>query len=124
MDKLSEPEFESDLNWPRIKQGVEEYIKASETKKNAYFAFFSAASIYRYYREINFYVKNNSFFYFLIIPTFAFSSYQLATYLTYDPYAIAALKNNEMEKQYIEGLKKVWNEAKNKNIELPDRLIK
>lgn len=123
MDKLPEPEFKNDLNWPRLKVGVEEYMKSKESRRNFYFLLFSTVSSLRYYREITYYRKN---FLFTagIIPLFIISSYGMASYITSDPYAIAALENNECEKRYILKLKNLLSEAKKKGIEIPDNLIR
>jgi hypothetical protein len=123
MDKLPETTFDNDKTWPRMKVGVQSYINDKE--KNLKFLFFglSALSIGRYWREINFYKKDHPLFLLVIVPTFLFSSYQIATFLTHDAHAYAALKNNTNERSYIESYKSYWREAKKKNIEIPDELV-
>ena len=123
MDKLPEPSFDNDKAWPRIKVGVNSYINDKEKNFNYFFYGLSALSIGRYWREINFYKKDHPFFLAVIIPTFIFSSLQIATYLTHDFHAYAALKNNEEERKYIGSYKSLWREAKKKNIEIPDELV-
>lgn len=123
MDKLPEPSFDNDKTWPRMKVGVQTYIQEKEKNFNYFAAGLSALSIGRYWREINFYKKDHPFFLMVIIPTFLFSSYQIANYLTHDAHAYAALENNAKETQYIESYKSLWREAKKKNIEIPDELV-
>lgn len=124
MDKLPEPEFIPNNNWPRLMTGVEDDINLKEKNRNLLFLGFSGASIFRYWREVTFYKKNNLYFLGAVIPTFFFTSYVLAKYLTYDPYAYAALRNNENELKYQEEYKQLWREYKKKNIEIPDDLIR
>jgi hypothetical protein len=124
MDKLSEPEFESDRNWPRMKLGVEDYIAKKEKNQPIFFGLLSLLSIGRYWREITFYKKDYPLFVAAIIPTFLFTSYQISKYLVHDPYAYAALDNNEEERKYIENYRSLWREAKKKNIEIPNHLLK
>ncbi len=124
MDKLSEPEFSSNKNWPRLKIGVEEYIQSKEKNKNLIFFGLTAASIFRYYREVTFYKKNTPFFLVAVVPTFIFTSNQMSRFFTHDSHAYAALRNNENEVKYQEEYKQLWRTAKNKNIEIPDDLIR
>ena len=124
MDKLSEPEFSSNKNWPRLKIGVEEYIQSKEKNRQLLFVGFSAASIFRYYREVTFYKKNLPFFLVAVVPTFIFTSYQMSRFLTHDPHAYAALRNNENEVKYQEEYRQLWKTAKSKNVEIPDELIR
>jgi len=123
MDKLPEPEFSLHKNWPRLLLGVEDYITKKESNRYPLFFLFSAASIFRYWREVTFYKHNNAMFIFVVVPTFLFSSYQLSRFLTYDAHAYAALRNNQNELAYQEEYKALWMEAKKKNIEIPDHLI-
>jgi len=124
MDKLPEPYFESDKNWPRLKLGVDEHNLKQRTNFLPYFAVLSAGSIYRYWREVAYYRKNNTFFVFVVVPTFLFSSYQLADYLNRDVYGVVAARNNENERKYIEEYRNLWREAKRRNLEVPDHLVK
>ena len=124
MDKLPEPYFESDKNWPRLKLGVDDYNKEKRNNFLPYFAIFSAGSIFRYWREVTYYKKNNSFFLFVIVPTFLFSSYQLAEYFNRDVYGVAASRNNENERKYIEEYRALYREYKRKNLEIPDELVR
>jgi hypothetical protein len=124
MDKLPEPEFQKDKNWPRLLHGVEEHIEKTEKNILPYFAFFSAASIFRYWREVTFYKKNYPIFFLVIVPGFLFSSFQLAKFLNYDTYGVAALKNNENERNFLEKTKHIVREYKKKNIRIPDELIR
>jgi hypothetical protein len=124
MDKLPEPHFESDKNWPRLKHGVQDFISKKQGNLWYYAAGLGAVSIGRYWREITFYKKDHPFFLFVVVPTFLFSSYQIATSLTHDSHADAALKNNEKEQKYIESYRSLWKEAKKKNVEIPDELIR
>jgi hypothetical protein len=124
MDKLPEPEFNNDKNWPRLLTGVEEYIANKEKNRNALFALFTGASIYRYWREVTFYKNNHGTFMFLVVPTFVFTSYQLARFLTYDPNGYSALRNNQSERSYLDEYRALWKEARKKNIDFPDHLIR
>jgi hypothetical protein len=123
MDKLPEPSFDNDKTWPRIKLGVQPYIEDKEKNLKTIFFGLSALSIGRYWREINFYKKDHPFFLFIVIPTFLFSSYQIADFLSHDAHAYAAMKNNDNERSYIESYKSLWREAKKKSIEIPDELV-
>lgn len=124
MDKLPEPEFIPNKNWPRLMTGVEDYINSKEKNRHLLFLGFSAASIFRYWREVTFYKKNNLFFLGAVVPTFLFTSYQLARFLTHDPHAYAAIRNNENELKYQDEYKQLWRESKKKNVEIPDDLIR
>ncbi len=124
MDKLPEPEFSRDKNWPRLLTGVEDFISNREKNRHILFALFSGASIYRYWREVTFYRNNHGTFMLLVVPTFLFTSYQLARFLTYDAHAYAALRNNQNEQSYQDQYRALWKEAKKKNIDFPDHLIR
>lgn len=120
MDKLPEPHFEEDKKWPRMRVGVEEYIKNKESKFPYYFAALATASIFRYYREVFFYKKNSAFFFAVVIPTFAFTSYQLANFFVHDSHAHAARENNKKELEFRNELRAKWREAKKRNVKLSD----
>jgi hypothetical protein len=124
MDKLPEPEFENDKNWPRLKLGVDDYVKKKEARLLPLTIFFASASIWRYGREIYFYKKNALFFFPVVIPTFIFASYNLARFLCFDPHAYAAQRNNINENMYIEHYRGLYKEAQRKNIAIPDALIR
>jgi hypothetical protein len=123
MDKLPEPTFDNDKTFPRLKLGVQPYIEEKEKNLKYFFFGLSALSVGRYWREITFYKKDHPFFLLVIVPTFIFSSYQIANFLSHDAHAYAASKNNDAERKYIENYKSLWREAKKKNIEIPDELI-
>ena len=59
MDKLPEPEFIPNKNWPRLMTGVEDYINSKEKNRQLPFLGFSAGSIFRYWREVTFYKKRS-----------------------------------------------------------------
>ena len=124
MDKLSEPEFNKDKKWPRLVTGATDFIQIKEKNRNLLFGGLAAASIFRYWREVTFYKKNSAMFLFIVVPTFLYTSYELSRFLTHDPHAYAAIRNNESEAKYQDEYKKLWREAKRKNIEIPDHLIK
>lgn len=124
MDKLPEPEFANDKHWPRLLLGVSDYIQEKEKNRHIIFGALAAGSIFRYWREITFYKKNNGMFLFVIVPSFLFSAYQAARFWTHDAHAYAAQLNNENEAKYQEEYRNLWREAKRKNIEIPDHLIK
>jgi|LauGreDrversion4_2_1035121.scaffolds.fasta_scaffold623924_2 hypothetical protein len=124
MDKLPEPEFQRDKNWPRLLHGVEQHIEKAEKNRLTHFALFSSLSIFRYWREVTFYKKNYPIFFMLVVPGFLFTSWELAKFINYDTYAVAALKNNEEERRYLEEAKHIVREYKKKSIRIPDELIK
>ena len=122
MDKLPEPEFGRDKNWPRLLTGVEELQAVSESKYQQYFVVFSAASIFRYWREVTFYKKN--YLTFLgVAGAFVFSSHNIAKFLTDDPYVLAAEENNRREREFIGQYKTQYSNAKKKNIDIPNSLV-
>ena len=122
MDKLQEPDFTPDKEFPRLLNGVEDLKISALPKFQKYFLFLSAASVYRYYREIYFY--KGGFPQLLAIgAAFTFTSYQLAKYLTEDPFVVAAEMNNERERQYISRYSELYKRSKNINMRLPDYLI-
>jgi hypothetical protein len=123
MDKLPEPSFERDSTWPRRMLGVEEGLKTQKRTATIWFVGLSALSISRFWREITVYKKNYPLFLAVIVPTFLFTSYNLAQFLKVDPYYLAAELNNQNEEKYIINYKALYLEAKRKNIQLPDNLI-
>jgi hypothetical protein len=123
MDKLSEPSFENDKQWPRLKLGVKEYIKDKEKYLIPTFLILAGLSCGRYYREITWYKKDLGKFYFLIVPSYIFTSLQLARWVYRDVHAYAALENNRREKQFQDELKAVWKEAKKKSVNFPDEIV-
>lgn len=122
MDKLQEPEFRADQEFPRLLHGVEELKNSSYVKFQKYFFVLSAASIYRYYREVYFYQGNFPKF-LAVAAAFTFSSYQIAQYLTEDPFVLAAELNNQREREYITRYGELYRRAKHKKITIPDNLI-
>ena len=86
MDKLPEPEFKKDKSWPRLSVDVDEQIANKGKYFYPYFGGLAAISIFRYWREITFYKKDHLIFSSLIVPTFIFSSWAIAKFLTTDPY--------------------------------------
>lgn len=122
MDKLPEPEFKSDIYWPRLLVGVDEAIAEQTDLGTKYFIGLAALTSLRYLREITFY-KKNYLTTAIVIPSLILSSYFIGYSLKIDPYARAAKINNENELEYISKYKSLYREAKNKNIEIPDYLI-
>jgi hypothetical protein len=122
MDKLPEPEFESDKIFPRIKLGVEKDLPAMRNNYLKYFLAIAGISIGKYYRDITFYDKN--FVKFLAIASvFGFAAHSIASYLAYDPYHLAALKNNQKEEEFIRRYGELLREYQNKNIKVPQDLL-
>jgi hypothetical protein len=122
MDKLQEPAFTSDKEFPRLLHGVEELKNSSYVNFQKYFLAISAASIFRYYREVYYYQRNFPKF-LAISAAFTFSSYQLAKYLTEDPFVVAADMNNQNEREYITRYGDLYRKARQSNITIPDHLI-
>ena len=122
MDKLQEPDFTPDREFPRLLHGVEELKKAVEPKFQKYFCVLAAGSIFRYYREVFFY-KGGLPQLIALSAGFAFSSYQIARYLTEDPFVSAAEINNEREREYISKYSELYKRSKNIKKRLPDYLI-
>ena len=123
MDKLPEPEFQCDKNWPRLCVGTQEMRLTSECKYQKTFGFLALLTSYRYLRNITYY-KKNFLLTALIVPSFVLSSHFIASFHSYDPFLLAAERNNQAELNYINRYKTLYREAKTKGIEIPDHLIK
>lgn len=122
MDKLPEPEFTPDKTWPRFLHGTEPMVSQSRKKYMYWFTALSAGSIYKFWREITFYNKNMTQF-AVVAALFAFTSYNIAKLRTEDPFVLAAVRNNEAEKKYIEEYRNLYKEARAKGISIPNNLI-
>ena len=122
MDQLQEPKFQQDPNWRRQLHGVEPLRKEMDIKAQNLFYILSGLSCFRYLREVTYY-KKNYFSSLFICAGFVFSSYSLSKFLKEDPFVVAAEMNNENEKKYREEYKKLFLEARAKNIEIPLNLI-
>ncbi|NCP98613.1 hypothetical protein GW820_07100 [archaeon] len=122
MDKLPEPEFGRDLNWPRLLTGVDPLIQQSNGKFNMYFLGLSVASLFRYYREVTFYKKNYAMAAGVTVG-FLFSSYNIAKFLCDDPYVLAAAENNVNEEKFISEYTSLYKNAKEKGLHIPNNLI-
>ena len=122
MDKLQEPVFTSDKEFPRLLLGVDELKNSSYVNFQKYFLAISAASIFRYYREVYYYQRNLPKF-LAVSAAFTFSSYQIAKYLTEDPFVIAAEINNQNEREYITRYGELYRRARQSKITIPDHLI-
>ena len=122
MDKLPEPEFVQDKQWPRLLHGVnerKEECKLSYTKK---FAVLSFLTSFRYLREITYYQKNYATT-AIVVPLLILSSHFIAQSQDICPYVLAAERNNERELDFIAKYKHLYKEAKSHKIDLPDHLI-
>ena len=122
MDKLPEPEFGTNPNWPRLLTGVEPLLAQSQSKANMWFLGLSAASLYRYYREVTFYKKN----YVMtagVTLGFLFASYNIARMIHDDPYVLAAQKNNRREEEFINDYITLYRSAKEKGLAVPHNLV-
>lgn len=122
MDQLQEPKFQQDPNWKRQLLGIEPFRKEMDNKAQNLFYILSALSCFRYLREVTYYKKNYMTSLF-ICGGFVFSSYSLSKFLKEDPFVVAAEMNNESENRYRQEYKKLFLEAKSKNIEIPLNLI-
>jgi hypothetical protein len=122
MDKLPEPEFQNDKMFPRLKLGVENDLPAMKKKYLFFFATIAGISIGKYYRDITFYDRN--FAKFLAIgAVFGFAAHSIASYLAYDPYHLAALRNNQNEEEFIRKYGELLREYRNKNVKVPEHLL-
>jgi hypothetical protein len=122
MDKLPEPEFTPDKNWPRLLHGVKEMRADNDLTFKKAFAGLTFLTCFRYLREITYYKKNYATS-AVAIPLLVFSSYNLARAYAYDPYVLAAEKNNAAELEYISTYKSLYKKAKSQNLEVPNELI-
>jgi hypothetical protein len=122
MDKLPEPEFEQDKIFPRRFLGVEKDLPAQNFKYYKFLTLISAISIGKFYRDITFYDRNLLKF-IGIATAFTFAAHSIASYIAYDPFHSAALRNNKHEEEFIKEYGKLLKEAKNKNVKIPDELL-
>lgn len=122
MDKLPEPEFTNDKTWPRLMHGVKELRDENDRKFKNTFLGLSFLTCFRYIREVTYY-KKNYVVSAAIVPLLVFSSYQLAKFYAYDPYVLAAEKNNKAEIEYIQKYKSLYKKAKSLHLEVPNELI-
>ncbi len=122
MDKLPEPEFQQDKIFPRRLLGVENDLPAQHTKYYKLFGLISAISIGKYYRDITFYDKNILKF-VGVAAAFGLAAHTIASYLAYDSFHTAALRNNKNEEQFIQEYGKLLKEAKTKDVKIPDELL-
>lgn len=122
MDKLPEPEYQTDKNWKRLLLGLNEERSKQEIPFYKTFIALSALTCYKYFREVTFYQKNYMKTIF-VLSGFVFTSYQIALSKAYTPFLLAAEKNNENEKDFISKYKALYKEAKAKQIEVPDHLL-
>jgi hypothetical protein len=122
MDKLPEPEFQSDKMFPRKLHGVEKDLPAQQFKYFKFFGLISPFLIGKYYRDITFYDKNIKKF-LVTAFLFGFAAHSIASYVAYDSFHTAALKNNEREEVFIQEYGKLLKEAKDKNVKIPDELL-
>ena len=122
MDKLPEPEFGRDPNWPRLLTGVGPLMAQNQSKSNMYFMALTAASLFRYYREVTFYKKNYAVSAAVTLG-FIFASYNIARFLGDDPFVLAAHENNVREENFINEYTTLYKESKEKGLHLPNNLI-
>ena len=122
MDKLQEPQFESDHNWKRLLLGTEPVRNQMDDKAQNLFLILSGLSVFRYVREVTFY-KKNYFSTLFICSGFILSSYNISKFFKEDSYVVAAEENNKNELNYIREYKNLFIEARDKKLELPQNLI-
>ena len=122
MDKLPEPEFGRDQNWPRLLTGTEPLLAEGKRSSMKWFAALSAISIFRYWREVTFYKKNyqQSAFFF---AGFLFASYQIAHLINEDPYILAAEENNKREEKFISDYVNLYKNARGKGLIVPGEFL-
>lgn len=119
MDKLPEPDFKSDPNWPRLLLGVDSAKSANEQKYLKTFTALSLLTSFRYLREVTYYKKNLAQT-AVVLPLLLLSSHFLAQYNSFCPYVLAAEKNNQREREYIQKYKSLLRQLDSK---VPDDLI-
>lgn len=122
MDKLPEPEFQSDPNWNRLLLGVDQNLENSINLAKRNSALLFAFASYRYLRYVTFY-KKNYIEALVVLPLFALSSWFIMEKRYVDPFYRAAKKNNERELEYINKYKSLLKEANTKNVQVSDDLI-
>lgn len=123
MDKLDEPTYQADPVWKRIRYGAEEQIQSKQTKRHLLFWTITTLSLYRFYRERTFYNKQMDIFVGIIVPSFLFSSWQIACYLTAQPFAISTVKNNGLERSFIDQYGELYKTANQKGLKVPNELL-
>jgi hypothetical protein len=122
MDKLPEPEFKNDRLFPRLLVDADRDMQTMRNKYLKYLLAIGGITIGKYYRDITFYDKNLAKFAGIAI-LFGFAAHSIASYLAYDPYHLAAVKNNEHEQDFIRRYGEILREYRNKNIKVPENLL-
>ena len=122
MDKLPEPEYQSDKNWSRLYVGLSELRAKEDLTFYKSFIVLAGLTSYKYVREVTFY-KRNYLTSLAVLSGFIFTSYNYAQGAAYSKFLCAAEKNNAAELEFIKNYKALYKEAKSKNIDIPDELI-
>lgn len=122
MDKLPEPEYQTDKNWSRLFVGLSELRAQEDLKFYKSFIILAGLTSYKYVREVTFY-KRNYLTSLAVLSGFIFTSYNYAQGAAYSNFLCAAEKNNAAELEFIKNYKALLKEAKTKNIDIPDELI-
>ena len=122
MDKLPEPEYQSDKNWSRLYVGLSELRAKEDLTFYKSFIVLAGLTSYKYVREVTFY-KRNYLTSLAVLSGFIFTSYNYAQGAAYSKFLCAAEKNNAAELKFIKNYKALYKEAKSKNIDIPDELI-
>lgn len=122
MDKLPEPEYQSDPNWRRLLLNVEKERELSNNKfyKTLFIIFVPIA--YKYTREVTYY-KHNYLQTLFILSGVALSSYFISLNRSYSPFLRAAEVNNTNEIEYIKKYKSLYKEIKQAKGDVPDELV-
>lgn len=122
MDKLPEPEYQTDKNWSRLFVGLSELRAKEDLTFYKSFIILAGLTSYKYVREVTFY-KRNYLTSLAVLSGFIFTSYNYAQGAAYSNFLCAAEKNNAAELEFIKNYKALLKEAKTKNIDIPDELI-
>ncbi len=122
MDKLPEPEFGRDANWPRKVTGVKPLLTAGRKKSTLFFFGLSALSLFRYHREVTFYKKNYPVAAGVTFG-FLFASYNIAKFLAEDPFVLAAEENNKREQAFIDEYLGLYHSAREKGLVVPNEIL-
>lgn len=122
MDKLPEPEYQTDPNWRRLFLNIDKERELSNDKFYKSLFFFFVPIAYKYTREVTYY-KHNYLQTLFILSGVALSSYFISLNRSYSPFLRAAEVNNTNELEYIKKYKSLYKEIKQAKGDVPDELV-
>ena len=120
MNKLPEPDFLPDNDWPRLKHGDQTMKAENKQQYLKWFYGLAALTSFRYLREITYYKKNVQTV--VVVPLLVLGSHFIAE-TKYDKNVLATEENNRREREYITKYKALYKHCKTNNIHIPDNLI-